>query len=254
MGYDNAELPENIDLWNLRGEAVPLDQLVEPILERAKGKSYAAIIIDPIYKVITGDENNATEMGRFCNQFDRIGKGTGSAVIYCHHHSKGAQGHKSAIDRSSGSGVFARDPDAVLDICELDLKSCDRSSDQTGTPFRLDCTLREFSEPSAVNFWFDYPKFTLDQTGNLAACSVTGGKQTSEEYSKRNAILLRDAYAELAAGGHEVNIKEVAEYCNVNPKTIRNWNEKAGKPFKTIRGLLVPDDGFKAILDWDDSV
>ncbi len=257
MGYDNAELPENIDLWNLRGEAVPLDQLVEPILERSRGKQYAAIIIDPIYKVITGDENNATEMGRFCNQFDKICKGTGSAVIYCHHHSKGAQGHKSAIDRSSGSGVFARDPDAVLDICELELKSCDRSRDQNGKPFRLDCTLREFKKPPAVNFWFDHPKFSIDQTGNLAACSVAGGKQTSEEYSKQNEIMLREAFEELAAGSDEVKVKEVAETCNVTPKTIRNWNEKAGKPYKIVRGLMIVNDGFKRLpdtLDWEDSI
>ena len=48
-----------------------------------------AIIIDPIYKVITGDENNASDMGAFCNQFDKICTDTGCSVIYCHHHSKG---------------------------------------------------------------------------------------------------------------------------------------------------------------------
>ena len=41
--------------------------------------------------------------------------------VYCHHHSKGAQGMKKAMDRASGSGVFARDPDAQLDIIELEM-------------------------------------------------------------------------------------------------------------------------------------
>lgn len=80
-----------------------------------------AIVIDPIYKVITGDENNASEMGAFCNQFDKICAQTGCASIYCHHHSKGSQGMKKAMDRASGSGVFARDPDAQLDIIQLEL-------------------------------------------------------------------------------------------------------------------------------------
>lgn len=31
-----------------------------------------AIIIDLIYKVITGDENSADQMAHFCNQFDKI--------------------------------------------------------------------------------------------------------------------------------------------------------------------------------------
>ena len=45
----------------------------------------------------------------------------GCAVIYCHHHSKGAQGGKRSMDRASGSGVFARDPDALIDMTELEL-------------------------------------------------------------------------------------------------------------------------------------
>ena len=76
-------------------------------------------VIDPIYKVLTGDENSASDMATFCNQFDTICKELGAATIYCHHHSKGAQGQKSSRDRASGSGVFARDPDAILDMIEL---------------------------------------------------------------------------------------------------------------------------------------
>ena len=41
-------------------------------------------------------------------------------MIYCHHHSKGSQGGKKSMDRASGSGVFARDPDALLDLIELE--------------------------------------------------------------------------------------------------------------------------------------
>lgn len=80
-----------------------------------------AIVIDPIYKVITGDENSADQMAHFCNQFDKVCTELGCAVIYCHHHSKGGQGGKKSMDRASGSGVFARDPDALIDLIELEL-------------------------------------------------------------------------------------------------------------------------------------
>lgn len=109
----------NIDLWNLRGKAMPMDQLAPRLIRRALKRKYVAVIIDPIYKVITGDENAADQMAKFCNQFDRVCHELGCAVIYCHHHSKGDQGHKRASDRASGSGVFARDPDAQLDMIEL---------------------------------------------------------------------------------------------------------------------------------------
>lgn len=57
----------------------------------------------------------------------------GCAVIYCHHHSKGSQGGKRSMDRASGSGVFARDPDAMLDLIELDVTDDLRKQEQNKT-------------------------------------------------------------------------------------------------------------------------
>lgn len=112
---------KNIDIWNLRGKSVPMDKLAPKLIRRAAKKNYIAVIIDPIYKVITGDENSADQMAKFCNQFDLVCTELGCAVIYCHHHSKGGQGGKKSMDRASGSGVFARDPDALLDMIGLEL-------------------------------------------------------------------------------------------------------------------------------------
>ena len=110
---------DRIDLWNLRGASVPMDKLAPKLIRRAKNRDYIAVILDPIYKVLTGDENAADQMAKFCNQFDLVCRQLGCAVVYCHHHSKGAQGGKRSMDRASGSGVFARDPDALLDMTEL---------------------------------------------------------------------------------------------------------------------------------------
>ncbi len=119
LGVQPSNL-KNIDIWNLRGKSVPMDKLAPKLIRRAAKKNYTAIIIDPIYKVITGDENSADQMANFCNQFDKVCTELGCAVIYCHHHSKGSQGSKKSMDRASGSGVFARDPDALLDLIELE--------------------------------------------------------------------------------------------------------------------------------------
>ena len=116
QGHSNVS---NIDIWNLRGKTSPMDKLAPKLIRRAQKSNYMAVIIDPIYKVLTGDENSAHEMAKFTNQFDKIATELDCAVIYCHHHSKGSQGGKNSIDRSSGSGVFARDPDAILDLIEL---------------------------------------------------------------------------------------------------------------------------------------
>jgi hypothetical protein len=112
---------QNIDIWNLRGKTVPMDKLAPKLIRRSLKKNYIAVIIDPIYKVLTGDENSADQMAHFTNQFDKVATELGCSVIYCHHHSKGAQGGKKSMDRASGSGVFARDPDALIDLVELDV-------------------------------------------------------------------------------------------------------------------------------------
>ena len=120
MGIEARNIA-NIDIWNLRGKTVPMDKLAPKLIRRAYKKGYIAVIIDPIYKVLTGDENSADQMAHFTNQFDKVATELGSSVIYCHHHSKGSQGGKKSMDRASGSGVFARDPDALIDLVELEL-------------------------------------------------------------------------------------------------------------------------------------
>lgn len=118
MGADPAHLGD-IDIWNLRGKSKPMDALAPSLIRRALKTRPIAVVIDPIYKVITGDENSADQMAAFCNNFDKVATELGCAVVYCHHHSKGGQGQKRSMDRASGSGVFARDPDALLDMIEL---------------------------------------------------------------------------------------------------------------------------------------
>lgn len=120
LGLDPKKLA-NIDIWNLRGKTVPMDKLAPKLIRRSLKKNYQAVIIDPIYKVLTGDENSADQMAHFTNQFDKVATELGCSVIYCHHHSKGSQGGKKSMDRASGSGVFARDPDALIDLVELEL-------------------------------------------------------------------------------------------------------------------------------------
>lgn len=151
----------NIDIWNLRGRSVPMDKLAPKLIRRAGKKGYIAVVIDPIYKVITGDENSAEQMAHFANQFDKICTELGVAVIYCHHHSKGAQGGKKAMDRASGSGVFARDPDALMDLTELEVTDAIKAQEENKAICRVIVeTLRK------VN-----PKYSRDEVSQDDALS-----------------------------------------------------------------------------------
>lgn len=235
---------EDLKIWNLRGFAKPLDELVPKIVRRIKQQHYSAVVIDPIYKVITGDENNASEMGKFCNQFDKIAKETGCSVIYCHHHSKGAQGAKRAIDRASGSGVFARDPDAQLDVIELQLKPSQRAQladKEDATAFRMEFSLREFRKPKPLNFWFEYPIHHLDQTGELEKLHPSGSpegnldkssKRTSED-ERLNAMI--SAWEFLNGvdpdDQHHPTIQKIAQYMDKSEKTIKRYIDEFSDVF-----------------------
>lgn len=113
-----------LSFWNLRGRTMPLDKLAPCLIRRAfAAGGYALIILDPAYKVLTGDENSASEMAEFCRHLDRIARDCKATLVFCHHHSKGSQSGKRSMDRASGSGVFARDPDALIDLLPLEAES-----------------------------------------------------------------------------------------------------------------------------------
>ena len=244
LGIPAANM-DSIVLWNLRGHAVPLDQLVPKLIRRVRDQKFDAIIIDPIYKVITGDENNASEMGAFCNQFDKICTETGCSTIYCHHHSKGAQGMKKAMDRASGSGVFARDPDAQLDMIQLELSEDIENNVRDGgaTAWRLESSLREFPNITPVNFWFEYPLHRIDTAGTLGSMPAQGTPKAAKVNNAKTkspeaaAEEFRTAYNALNVDG-KVTVSDMAEYLDVIDKTIYARIRKMGGEFVLEKGVI----------------
>ena len=239
---------KDISIWNLRGHAVPLDKLVPKLLRRINNLHYDAVIIDPIYKVITGDENNASEMGAFCNQFDKICNETGCATIYCHHHSKGAQGYKKAMDRASGSGVFARDPDAQLDMIQLEADSdflnsyADSTSD---TAWRLECSLREFANFKPKNFWFRYPIHVLDNKGSLEKLYSEGDPKNNLKKSGKRSQTSDDrkeefdrAFDVCSEDGITAEAAVIAEYLGIKDRTVRDRVNEFKDEYGTHKGTI----------------
>lgn len=228
LGWEPKNI-HNLDVWNLRGKSVPMDKLTPALIRRAKRQGYIAIIIDPIYKVLTGNENNAYDMAQFCNYFDRISTECNCAVIYCHHHSKGDQSWKRSADRASGSGVFARDVDALLDMTELELPK-QRQRDGI-TAWRVTGTLREFQSFPPVDVWFDYPLHVLEHFApeeNVAPHHelpsyqrAMNARKSKEQKLMERKRRLEAAYDICAADG-PVTVSTLAEYLGVSVQTIRN--------------------------------
>lgn len=225
LGYstDPDENPNisNIILWHLRGHALPLDRLSQYIIDQATMLTGIKAII-------------------------RIGAKTGASMIYCHHHSKGAQGSKKSIDRASGSGVLTRDPDAIIDFSEIDITQqkgkeldWDASVSDYRSAWRVSSSLREFRSFKPINLWFDYPIHRIDTTGELEACFLEGDAranlkqyQTSPDNRKNQ---LREAYYNI---GHDngVTVTELAEELDKARNTVAKWLKEFPKEFSLFGG------------------
>lgn len=235
-GWEIGENAHNIHPWNLRGKALPLNQLADKVIRRCRGQHYKLIVLDPLYKVQQGDENSAEAISTFCNALDKIAHETGAAVVYDHHHPKGAAGSKKIIDRGSGSGVFARDADAICDLSFLDpskeLLEVVGSQIQSGEkPMQIAFVLRDFKDIEPINIWFKFPVHYVDSANLLEGAAVEGSPEAGRQKSPNNQMtdsermgLLAQAYAMCEEDGR-AKLSEMVDWCGGNPteKTFRRW-------------------------------
>ena len=141
-------IPSNLHTWNLRGYSADLAKLRPKIVERLAKGEYDVVIFDPIYKLYGGkDENKAGDMAELMNEMDKIAVEGNVAVIFGHHFAKGDSTKKSSIDRMSGSGVFARDPDTILVL----------SHHQEDGVFVVEPTVRDFKPVDSFCVRWAYP-------------------------------------------------------------------------------------------------
>ena len=145
-----------LHVLNLRGQAADMT-ILRPILEKAiEQREFSLLIFDPIYKLLgSRSENDASEMADLMNEFEALAVQSSAATIFAHHFSKGAQGSKFAIDRMSGSGVLARDPDAIAILSEH----------QEDDAYICETILRNFPALPPFGLRWDFPQ--LKPCGNL---------------------------------------------------------------------------------------
>ena len=225
----------NLSVWNIRGLNITLDKLVKGLNRRLNDGEYAAIIVDPIYKIQSGDENSAQAISDFCNQIDAICTATGSAVIYCHHQSKGNQAHKNAIDRASGSGVFARDADAIIDLLPLEPEHGQVTIEVHGYPFQVDFVLREFKSPETSKIWYKYPLHILDTKHLLDNARPISNLSKS---SKRVKKQIEDVFDSCKDDSGKATITALVEALGCTDRTVRNRVKESNGKYICENGLV----------------
>lgn len=154
MGID---FPHNLKVWSLRGVCNDLSVLLQVIDQRMQKDNLAMMCIDPIYKALGDrDENSAGDIGLLMNEVEALVEKTGAAVAFGAHYSKGNQAEKDPLDRISGSGVFARDPDTIMGLTAHEEDNC----------FTVHAALRNFSGIDPFVVKWDFPLFRLQDDLN----------------------------------------------------------------------------------------
>jgi len=144
-----------------------------------------------------------------------------AAIGFAHHFAKGNSSEKGSIDRASGSGVWAREPDALLMITPLDEEN-----------YTLEMHLRNFPQkPPVAVFWND------------GVWEVNPNVDVEEEISERSRrkipksrfkAVASDLQRILQDRGETIvdknNRMKIAGILGVSERTVyRLWNQFKGK-------------------------
>lgn len=171
--------PGKLDVWNLRGHAADFRSIIPKIERQIKSEGYSLLVLDPLYKLLgDAEENNARDMSQMMNEIERLCCSSGAAVAFGSHFAKGNASNKESIDRISGSGVFARDPDSILTL----------TKHVEDDAFAVEATLRNFKplQPFVVR-WL-HPLMRRDDDLDPAKLKQIGGRKA--EHSPEDILPL----------------------------------------------------------------
>jgi hypothetical protein len=167
----------NIELLNLRGQYSDFSTLIPKLIETAKDEQFSLVIIDPIYKLYgQSDENSARDVANLLNSIERLAVESNASIAYASHFSKGNQSQKEALDRVSGSGVFARDPDCLLILT--------RHAEEDA--FTVESILRNFAPVDPFVVKWQFPLLTRDESLDPEDLRKPGGRPNT--YSESNLL------------------------------------------------------------------
>jgi hypothetical protein len=140
----------NIRIVHLRGRNFKLFDL-ETLAERLRGENFSLIVIDPVYKLLAGlNENDTGDIITFCNAAEAFAAALSASIAMTHHFAKGNASSKDPLDRASGSGVWARDPDSLLTLTPNETEDC----------FTVNATLRSFPPIDQFVVRWSFPVYT----------------------------------------------------------------------------------------------
>lgn len=166
LNPNDTGFDEELHEVNLRGKMVTIEAM-QKFFKDKKPENYSLIIVDPLYKILgRRSENDASEMGDLLNRLENIASNAGASLAVAHHFAKGNAAGKEIIDRSSGSGVIARDGDTIISLTPHEEEDC----------FTMDFVVRDFEPVAPRVLRWQYPYFRADASLDPQNLKLPKGK------------------------------------------------------------------------------
>ena len=210
---------KDFDVWTLRGHAADLT-LIRPLIEKhIEGKNYLAIVLDPNYMLMgERDENNAGDMASLMNEFEALAVRHNLSVILSHHFSKGNKSGSESIDRFSGSGVFARNPDSLIVLTP---------HEEDERTFTCDVTLRNFSPMDSFVVQWHFPLFRQNFNLNPDKLKRPGAQKSMDDERFLGEMGSKDWQASDLT-------RHIMEKCKVSESTAYRYLKRLTKAKKIL--------------------
>ena len=216
-----SDLGQRLFILNARGLGMSGDPAIDKIKLYAKQVKPDLITLDPLYKLLIGDENSNSSDGLkgLLDSFDTLAETTGAAVMYAHHDAKGSPGDRAKTDRGAGGGVLGRDYDAALFMTPHALEP---------NAYVIETSLRNYRplEPFTVSWAEDFISdgYKFDARPDIPPC-----KKTSQ--TKKQQAPSVDTYLPVAAAILGEEEMKAADFRDI-------FKAKTGLSDKNIRGFL----------------
>lgn len=227
------DMLKHLHIWNLRGRNADLTKLRPRLEEKLAQYQFGLIILDPAYKVLGDrDENANGDIASLMNEFEALAQKTGAAIVVAHHFAKGDSTAKSALDRMSGAGAWARDPDSLMILTPHEEENC----------FTVTSILRNLPQlPEFVVEW-EYPQMRLAKDLNPDALRRPQSKNKvctdrefveaalSTEPQSTSVICEKAAQLGLSRRTAQRYLQRLVEHGVIATKYGTYWLEKENQP------------------------
>lgn len=220
----------SLDYLQLRGHRMTLEALCSFAERRIERGAYDLILVDPLYKLLgKRSENDASDVADLLQYLESIAHDAGAALLITHHFAKGSAGQKDAIDRSSGSGVLARDGDVIMTL----------TPHEEHEAVTLEAIVRDFAPVEPMALRWNYPLFIHDP--DLVPCKhQKPGAQRKVTAADVRAVIASKplTYSELT--------QALEARCDISKRTAERAIKTAcaDKQIRSVQGAyMLPEGG-----------